>query len=38
MNTEVRIAEKYALSISEAAKLFNIGEKKLAELFNDNIT
>ena len=34
-NKEVRICEKVNLSISEAAILFNIGEKKLRSLVKE---
>ena len=34
-NNEVRICEKYALTVTEAAAYFGIGEKKLRSMITD---
>lgn len=34
-NNEVRICEKYALTVTEAAAYFGIGEKKLRKMIAD---
>lgn len=34
--TDFRIAEKYTLTISEACEYFNIGDKKLRKLIDEN--
>ena len=33
---KIRIAEKYTLTISEACEYFNIGDKKLRKLIDEN--
>lgn len=33
---EIPVSEKYALTIQEACKYFNIGEKRLRNLINQN--
>lgn len=35
--TDVQIKDKFCLSISEASKYFNIGEKKLRQLVAENL-
>lgn len=34
----IRICEKYNLTISEASEYFNIGEKKLRQIVQENAT
>lgn len=36
MTPEIKMSEKYALSIYEAAAYFNIGEKRLRKLIADD--
>lgn len=35
--TRVPISEKFSLTIAEASEYFNIGDKKLRRIINDNI-
>ena len=35
---KINICDKYTLTISEAAKYFNIGEKKIRQLVQENNT
>lgn len=35
MENELKISDKYALTVEEAAKYFNIGEKKLRWIINE---
>jgi len=38
MNRELKICEKYLLTIAEASEYFNIGEKKLRQIVQENAT